>query len=385
MAAFASALALASALATWPHQELVRLAPLAAMADIACIESNPDGTMKQVTVLAWVPAPAAIVREVIAQSERYHEFMPNLTRSSREPLGDGRWRSRWKIELPVSSFEGTNVYSLEHTDAGDAVLLRGDGDARYRYEPLAVGDGTLLVQYGYTDVKGSNAFVRSFIKRQQMMEHGLALSAQMMFVTAIRAEAVRRAGGARAAGVGGAAGGRPSFDALLARGQVAMMRTGAGGSLGEVSVIDRLFASEARVIEVIARAGDYAGYVPGVEHSYRKGDGFLIEMSLPIVTWVTTFVLRVEAHAVDGVGVDGDLAGARWRWDLSARGEGETLAVYRVRQKLDAGSVVLRKLFQYQPSLEYGVNVALGLVWMRAVRGRVEGWGGVPVRRRGRR
>jgi hypothetical protein len=367
-----SALALASALATWPHDELVRLAPLAAMADLACVESNPDGTMKQVTVLAWVPAPPSVVREVIVQTERYHEFVPNLTRSTREPLGDGRWKSAWRMELPVSSFQGTNVYTLEHTADGDAVVLRGDGDARYRYEPLAVGEGTLLVQYGYTDVKGSNAFVRSFVKRQPSMEHGLALSAQMMFVTAIRAEAIRRAG-APSLKAPVAVGPKPSFNPLLTRGQVALMRT-MGGTLGDVSVIDRVFAVEARVVEVIARAGDYASFVPGVDHSYRKGEGYLVEMSLPIVTWATTFALRVEPHAVDGAAIDGDLAGARFRWDLSARGEGETLAVYRVRQKLDASSLVLRKLFQFQPSLEYGINVALGLVWMRAVRGRAEGW-----------
>jgi len=92
---------------------------------------------------------------------------PAVVRSTREPLGDGRWKSVWKIELPVSSFEGTNVYSLEPADGGgEAILLRGDGEAKYRYEPIAVGGGTLLVQYGYTDIMGSNAFVRSFVKRQ---------------------------------------------------------------------------------------------------------------------------------------------------------------------------------------------------------------------------
>jgi hypothetical protein len=111
-----------------------------------------------------------------------------------------------------------------------------------------------------------------------------------------------------------------------------------------------------------------------VAHSYRRGDGFYVEMALPIVTWATTWALRNEPHAVDGAALDGDLRSARQRWDLSPRGERETLVVYRVRQKLDASSLVLRKLFQYQPSLEYGINVALGLVWMRAVRGRAEGW-----------
>src|SRR3954463_8652193 len=97
-------LAAVVALATWPHADLERLAPLLAGADIACIESNGDGTMKQVTLLAWVPAPPAGMRDVIVQSEEYREFTPTLSPAPREPLGDGRWKSVWRIELPVSSF-----------------------------------------------------------------------------------------------------------------------------------------------------------------------------------------------------------------------------------------------------------------------------------------
>lgn len=365
------ALVLVSTLVAWPQPELERLAPLCAQADVAVVESNSDGSMKQVTVLAWIGAPAPLVREVIAQSERYREFVPNLTRSTREPAPghDGQWRSRWRMELPVSSFEGVDTFWRD----GDAVLVRGETDeAAYRYEALPVGGGTLLVQYGYTDVRHSNAFVRSFVRRQPMMEHGLALSAQLMFVSAMRREAVRRGGTAPSPppppGVPA-----PSFAPLLARGQVALMRS-VDGALGDVSVVDRVFTGEDKILDVIARAGEYDKFVPGVDRSYRQKNGFFVEMALPIVTWATTFALRAAPHAVDGAGIEGDLAGARFRWDLAARGDRETMVVYRVRQKLDAGSVVLRKLFQFQPSLEYGINVALGLVWMRAVRGRAEGW-----------
>jgi len=355
-------LAVVVTLTTWPHAELERLAPLAALADVACVESNPDGSMKQVTVLAWVPAPPLVVRDVIVQSDRYHEFVPNLSRSTKEPLPDGRWKSAWRIELPVSSFEGVDTYALD----GDAIVMSGDDAARYRYEVLPIGGGSLLVQYGYTDVKHSNAFVRSFVKRQPMMEHGLALSAQMMFVTAMRKEAMRRAGTKPFAPP--STGPPPSFASLLARGQVAVMRD------GEVSVLDRIYAAEPRVEAVIAHANEYASFVPGVDKSYHHDGGFFVEMSLPIVTWASTWMLRESAHAVDGAAVDGDLRGARFRWDLSSSKPNETLAVYRVRQSLDQSSLILRKLFAFQPSLRLGINVALGLVWMRAIRGRAEGW-----------
>jgi hypothetical protein len=350
--------------------ELTALAPLVALADVACIESQPDGSMKQVTVLTFIAAPAPVVRDVIEASERYKEFIPNLTQSTREPLPDGGWLSVWRMELPVSSFEGKSRF---HRD-GEAILVRGDDEATYRYEAIPAGGGTLLAQYGFVDVKHANAFVRAFVKRQPMMEHGLALSAQLLFVTAMRAEALKRAGAAHVP-VAPPKGPSPSFDALLARGQVALMRTSAGGAAGDVSVIERIFAPEARVHDVVWKAGQWADFVPGVDKSYARAPGeYQVEMSTPIVSWATAWALRDGPHAIDGAGIAGDLAGARLRWDLSARGDHETLAVYRVRQKLDAGSLILRKLFAHQPSLEYGINVALGLVWMHAVCGRAEGW-----------
>jgi hypothetical protein len=162
----------------------------------------------------------------------------------------------------------------------------------------------------------------------------------------------------------------PSFAPLLARGQVAVMRA------DEVSVLDRVYASEQKVQEAIEKGAEYEKFVPGIDKSYRReeGGGVYVEMSLPIVTWASTWMMRSVRHAVDAAAVDGDLRGARVRWDLSATTPAETLVVYRARQNLEQSSVLLRKLFAFQPSLRLGINVALGLVWVRAMRARAEGW-----------
>ena len=39
-----------------------------------------------------------------------------------------------------------------------------------------------------------------------------------------------------------------------------------------------------------------------------------------------------------------------------------------------SGPMILRRLFSSQPSLEHGISVAFGLVWVRAMRARAEGW-----------
>ena len=157
------------------------------------------------------------------------------------------------------------------------------------------------------------------------------------------------------------------------------MRAAPDGKLAEVSAIDHVYAPEARVRAVLAEPGAYREFIAGVERSTvteRSGDEatYALEMALPIISWSTTYRMRVGAHAIDGAGIDGDLRGARYRWDLAARGTGDTLVTYRANQPLARGSVLVRKLFEVDPSLEYGLNVAFALLQLRSVRGRAEGW-----------
>jgi hypothetical protein len=77
---------------------------------------------------------------------------------------------------------------------------------------------------------------------------------------------------------------------------------------------------------------------------------------------------------MEGMGTKGDLRGAHYQWDLVNKGPKETLVIYRVKEPLAQSSIIMRKLFQSAPSLEQGVSVAFGLVYVRAMRGKAEGW-----------
>jgi hypothetical protein len=373
-----------------PDEDIKALAAQPLAEDLALIESYPDGTEKQVTLFAYIAAPPAIVRAVIGTPGDYRKFIPNLSQSTAEPQPDGTIKQVWKIELPVSSFDGINLFTI----LPDAILLRAidpNDEATYRYETHASGAGTLLVQYGYTDVKHSNAFVRAFLRRQPMMEHGLALSAQLMFVSAMRAEAERRAGPVAS---------KPSLWSLAAtlarmkqRGQVALMSRessrpstspSAPGRLDKrVQVMERVYASKSAILTAIGKVDEYPRFVPGVDRAAPRAAGvagavaYYLEMSTPIVGWATTYEMRALGDAgFDGAGISGDLGGSRFRW-LVSDGSGTPIGVnvsYTVEEELARSSFVLRQLFKFQPSLEYGIEVAIALVWMRAIRGRAEGW-----------
>jgi hypothetical protein len=369
-----------------PTDKLVALTPVLRHADVALVESHPDGTMKQVTLILFVRARPETVHEVIAHPADYKSFVRNVSKSTWEPRGESLGVTSWRLDLPVSSFTQVNYVKLESGPTGAVSITSADEreDATWRWEMHEApgGIGTVLVQYGYTDVKHSNALVRSFLKKMPVTEHGLALAAQLLLASNMRREAERRTVPTSLPPLPRDEGGGPGFGFLLERGQVAVMRSTPDGRLADFSLLDRIYAPLARVRDVIAAPGDWARFVPGVDESRERqrlagAITYALEFAVPGASWSSTWQMRVGDTSVDGAAVDGDLRGARYRWDLTPRGASETLAVFRVAQQLGQSSTVFRTLIHHDPSLEHGLNIAFSLVYLRAFRGKAEGWPGV--------
>src|SRR5581483_8076963 len=62
--------------------KLVSLAPLLAHGDIALVESNPDGTMKQVTLMLLVRAAPETVHNLLTHPGEFDKFVPNVSKST---------------------------------------------------------------------------------------------------------------------------------------------------------------------------------------------------------------------------------------------------------------------------------------------------------------
>jgi ribosome-associated toxin RatA of RatAB toxin-antitoxin module len=342
---------------------------------VALVESNPDGTMRQVTMVVFVRAPAERVRALVADVGGYLKFVPNLKQADFKQEPDGRWVNTWRLELPIATFSGRDAYELDEGPLGEVRFHSLQSLATYAWSFLPVEGGSLLVQHGYTDVLHANRFVRAFVKRQRALEHGLALAAQYMLVRAIKQEAERGVAAVKA----GAGGSSSALERLGERGQVVVMRANADGTLAEVSTLERVYAAETKVKQIIGDPSAYADFIAGVDRSIvtaRDGEEttYLLDMSLPILTWSTRFRMRALPHAIEGAGVEGDLNGARYRWDLAARGTKQTLVTYRANLPLGRSNILVRKLFEVDRSLEHGLNVAFALLMLRSVRGRAEGW-----------
>ena len=96
-----------------------------------------------------------------------------------------------------------------------------------------------------------------------------------------------------------------------------------------------------------------------------------VEQSLPLVSFTSEIGVRASADAADLFALSGDLRGGRLRFDTRARDGGSEL-ILRSTMKYDEGSMIVRQLYKIEPFFEYGIDVALGLVLLEAVKHRAE-------------
>jgi hypothetical protein len=371
------------ALQTWPAEKVIALAPLLRSADIAVIESQPNGQMKQVSLFTLVAAAPQQVRDVLLQAEHYGDFARNFSISKVTPHPDGSFDHFYQLSYGLFTIDGTHRYFPQPPDGSDAPpieVLDAAPDQtpplgalrHYRWEFHNVGGATVVAMYGYTDVWHSGGLIAKLLERVPQLEHGMALVSQAALVMAIkqRAEQLNKTplslpppGGAR-------------YDALLERGVVVLLRS-QNGRLSELSLIDRSVAQPNQLLDVFKQVQRWSQFIPTITKSGDSGERDEIplvdlEQSLPLLSFRTTYGTRVFGSAVDMLGINGDLRGSRMRFEaLAGRGVPSQI-VMRSSQQFDRASLVIRQLYKLEPLFEYGVNVGMQLVMLRGLKSKAE-------------
>jgi hypothetical protein len=212
------------------------------------------------------------------------------------------------------------------------------------------------------------------LARADTLEHGLALIVQMSLHRAMVVEAEKHPGSFPPYVRPAAGSPATSYGFLLDRGALAILRHN-GSRLVDFSLIDRTTAKSVALLDELSHPERW-GYVPSYSkvaaHDAREGLPVVeIEQSLPLMSWTTMFGVRASQGGVDLFGLDGDLRGARMRFDLRADGAVQQI-ILRAQLAYDRSSTVMRQLFKIEPLFEDGVNVGLTFVVLRAVRAAVE-------------
>ena len=367
-----------------PHDQLVTLAPLLRGSDFALLESDARGWEKQITTITLVKAPPEVVREVVIHPEKYEDFTRNMEGRGVKHNPDGTFDHTWKLSYSVASFSGVNRYELLPPRKGEVAapveMYDPTGGSSYRWEfmPAANGGGTIVVLYGFTDVRHSGGIVQKLLSRAETLEHGLSLITQMSLHRAMSAEAERRH--AAYPPFSPAPKGSPatSYRFMLDRGLLAVLRH-QGDHLVDFSIIERSAAAPASLLDELSHPERWS-YVPSLSHVAQKdgkdGMGVVeIEQSLPLMSWTTRWGVKQSQGGVDLFGVDGDLRGSRMRFDLRPdrhAGREDQQIILRAQLAYDRASIVMRELFKIEPLFEDGVNVGLTFVILRAVKDTVE-------------
>jgi hypothetical protein len=367
-------------LETLPPDRLKALAPLLANTDLALIESKPNGRMRQVTILTLVAAPPELVREVVATPEKYPEFVRNLKRAHVIRYPEGLFDVDFAVDYRITSFESINRFRTNPDGSIDEWGMGTVDDNTFRWEFVPAPGGTVVAYYGYTDIAHTNTYIRSITDRIPSMEHGLAVSAQLVFPRSVkrRAEGLAKPGSFTPVDKNAKA---PGFDFLLKRGRVALIRSAPNGRLSDISIVDRAQVGPEKIRAALRATSAYSTFIEGVRESRElsRTDTDIVYETVaeaPIFSWVTRFRLHDDGHyVIEVLGVEGDLKDAHYRFDLTpVDGGAATTLVFRSRQNLGAASPLLfGTLFRIEPLFEHGLAVAMGLVQVVAFRGRAEG------------
>ncbi|MDB4968493.1 MAG: hypothetical protein JWN44_4182 [Myxococcales bacterium] len=368
-------------LTTLPADKLLTLVSSMRDQDMALIEVDARGGLKQITTMTLVAAPPATVRDVVGHPERYGQFIHNMSRSDivREP--GGTIFHDYKLDYSVASVDGRHRYVFLPAVEGQAAAPidvydpDDNGTRHYRWEFYAAGAGTLLVEYGYSQIPQDGLYGK-LIKRAQTLEYGLALIPQITLMLAVKQRAEQLAPGQPRPGQAGAS---PSLTFLLDRGALALFRR-AGNRVSEVNLVDRTRARADVLVRVASTTALWSKFVPTISRSTPLGPrqglpATEIEQSLPLMSWTTTWGVFANATSVDMFGLDGDLYRARMRWDmrpLTNAGTMQTEIVLRSVVDYDHGSLVVRELYKTEPLFQYGIDVGMQLVILRGVRQQAE-------------
>lgn len=406
-----------------PVERARSLAPLLRTHDVALVESNPNGSFKQLTLLTLVAARPDVVRDVVLHAERYPDFIRNLSNTQVSKNPDGTFDHAFQVTYGFVGFASRNRFatlpppaplSAAGTPSPDAlgpadvpsIELYDPNPAPYgnrhlRFDFIAAGGGTVLALYAYTNLPGSLEFVRRFLTVTPLFEHGIAITTALTFALSIKARAEQLTTGP---GVILPAAGAAGYDFLLERGPVALFRN-SQGRLHDTSLITLSTAGREALLDATRHASRWQDAIPiigrSVELSGPDDQPVVdLQLALPLFSFHTRYALRTMGYSVDLLGIAGDLVGSRLRWDVlglprpepvpapvavpaaepappspvASAGPAPMLSklILRGQQQLDRASLVLRQLYRIEPLMEYGVNLSLYLVLLQSVRSQAE-------------
>ncbi|MBM4321318.1 MAG: hypothetical protein FJ125_15575 [Deltaproteobacteria bacterium] len=378
-----------------PLQTLPALGPWLDRGDLVLLESNPDGSLSQVSVIARVRAPAGTVLDVLAHPEDFPTMVPSMVRSEVRSRNGRQREVAWEIEIPFKNPAGVNRYIDDRPRAIRYWPLEGSipsGSWEWRAFPQDAGS-CILVHTTYADTREISWIVRRFLAAWPTFEHGAVAATAIVFFKAVagRAEEIRsgtkhpppsytpgRVGSIRPITEGEGRLDPTPLAPLLQQGMVALIEYTERHQLRQISILQRMAAGPGQVYGLVANPAGYPTFIPSVSSvqvlidfpdrcEYRQW------MEMPLIKLQMQLRMRRDGSRVVQRAEGGDLPSSMSGWDMLPDGQaGSSLAIYY--NYLDPGEIswFVKKLLVKEPVFHIGLNLALSTVLVRAIADRAK-------------
>jgi len=370
------------------------LASLLAEGDLVVLESDPQGRLQQIDVLARVEAPAAAVMEILSRPEDFPKLVPSMIRGEILRQEGTVKDVGWELEIPFKNPEGVNRFHDERPNQVRYYPTSGTVPwAAWRWQAVPLGPSACIVVHQTTaDVREVSWVVAQFLDAWPTFEHGAVASTAIVFVRAVVAEAEARQRGAAAQRPLYAPGRRSRLRSLVSggrhldlkplaplldRGLVALVELGERGQLEQTTIVARLDAAPERLMPTLSDVSQLASFVPSIAAtqilSQKAGrTDYYQWLEMPLVklkmhVQMNTAPRRIAIRALP----DGALPSSLSGWELLPGPTAQSsLGLYYLH--FDAGEIgwFVKKLLQREPYFQPGLNLATGLVLVRAVQER---------------
>jgi len=165
-----------------------------------------------------------------------------------------------------------------------------------------------------------------------------------------------------------------TLDGLLARGELSLLETWPDGRLKMATAIGVVPAPVDEVWARLTNWGDYENWMPQVADSTLEsldGDSAIVSWTLavvgPNISYRARYTMDPARRVITGEQISGALSGSSWTWTLEPAPGGGTLAHRAVRSNVVETNWIVRQVEDPHHTLDYGINVATGIVELRGL------------------
>lgn len=346
----------------------------------------PDGgPQARTTVAVRVEAPAAVVRRALLDAGRWPEFMPALSRVEQTARFGRRAAYRFDVAAGLLTVHATTAITERSARRIDLDVDASDfGPAGARWELIPQGPAhTLLVLTSWSDPAQGHWLFRQAASSDPSATAGMNVAVDLTLALSLarRARALAGAptparpepwtddGGALAAPTPG------PWMALHPRYYTMVFALTPDGAVRAVNVTGQTWGSAAEVLARVRDVSRYRDHLPGVRASSwtapSAGDAPArahLLLRTPFEAGEGDVERRLEGPGTVYIeGRSGELAGSRWRWDVTADpARGTFLSLTGVPSAATA-TLLTRAVSAREPFLVPGATALRQLVWLRGM------------------